>query len=176
MARRVFGAAAIVSCVLFLTCAIGVVRSLNFVSDSASYNGARIAGRAEFSSGKLFLLLSVADEPGRRYGWRVRTEQASNYQPSQEMMPRRFAIAGLALFAGHAARSPAMCCLSLPPWITLPVTAALPLWWSVRRLGARRRAMRLAAGCCPDCGYDMRATPGRCPECGAAAPSTAAPT
>jgi hypothetical protein len=38
----------------------------------------------------------------------------------------------------------------------------------------RRHATR---GCCPACGYDLRATPGRCPECGTAAPAglTSAP-
>jgi hypothetical protein len=31
----------------------------------------------------------------------------------------------------------------------------------------RHGRRRPTAGCCPACGYDLRATPGRCPECGA---------
>jgi hypothetical protein len=57
----------------------------------------------------------------------------------------------------------------LPHWMPLALLAALPL--SRAALTARRtlRRRRLAARhCCPDCGYDLRATPGRCHECGTA--------
>ncbi len=55
--------------------------------------------------------------------------------------------------------------LLVPYWFLLAVTGTLPIvhFLSRRR---RRRAARAAAGLCPACGYDLRATPDRCPECG----------
>jgi hypothetical protein len=51
-----------------------------------------------------------------------------------------------------------------PYWSLALLLAGGPLL----ALGLRRakRKRRVAAGLCPSCRYDLRATPGRCPECG----------
>jgi hypothetical protein len=46
-------------------------------------------------------------------------------------------------------------------WLFVLATAALPAWWLARTL-----RQKPVVGCCPACGYDLRATPDRCPECG----------
>ena len=54
----------------------------------------------------------------------------------------------------------------VPFWVPAVTSAALPAAWVVAAARQRRSAARAAAGLCPACGYDLRATPGRCPECG----------
>ena len=49
------------------------------------------------------------------------------------------------------------------------VAALLLILPAVQLVRWRRQHRRAAAGLCPACGYDLRATPGRCPECGTAA-------
>jgi hypothetical protein len=57
-----------------------------------------------------------------------------------------------------------------PHWLALIVLSAMP---AARAWRAWRCRRAVAAGKCPSCGYDLRATPGRCPECGADATPTA---
>jgi hypothetical protein len=55
--------------------------------------------------------------------------------------------------------------LAVPYWMIAAVLAIPPVAWALRR---SRRWRRPPAGCCPGCGYDLRASSGRCPECGRA--------
>ena len=54
------------------------------------------------------------------------------------------------------------------PWLLL-LTVLLPAWACARYLRKSFARRRAATGCCPTCGYDLRAHSAgdRCPECGA---------
>ena len=56
---------------------------------------------------------------------------------------------------------------TIPFWFLMLLTLTPCLILAYRRI--RRATRRKAAGLCPTCGYDLRATPERCPECGTAA-------
>ena len=76
--------------------------------------------------------------------------------------------AGFTLTEVHAYQGPIVVLrLSDLLWtVIVVVTGILP---ATHLAYAARRRLRLDAGLCLTCGYDLRATPGRCPECGAVA-------
>lgn len=53
--------------------------------------------------------------------------------------------------------------VAFPHWVPAVLLAA-PVTFGAMRWRAGHQ--RLRAGCCRNCGYDLRATPDRCPECG----------
>ena len=84
---------------------------------------------------------------------------------------------GFYLFADQRRGAPAPW-LFVPYWSILVLTALLsattvrPIARGIARLRGR---MRVAAGRCATCGYDLRGTPNRCPECGSVSPPGARP-
>jgi hypothetical protein len=56
--------------------------------------------------------------------------------------------------------------VTFPFWALMSCFLTLPIVAFARWRHSRGRRIRLAAGKCPQCGYDLRATPDRCPECG----------
>jgi hypothetical protein len=57
-------------------------------------------------------------------------------------------------------------------WIPFILAIPLPLYWLARRRGWIGRR---AAGLCPSCGYDLRASSERCPECGSTVSAASPP-
>lgn len=62
---------------------------------------------------------------------------------------------------------------AIPYWTIFVVGLMIPAIWAWRW---HRRSLRIAAGRCSECGYDLRASKGRCPECGTPIPEKATAT
>lgn len=81
--------------------------------------------------------------------------------------PTHIEFAGLHWFAGPYSSTPGATQhgAAIPMWYLIAAFALLPAWAAYHHF-----TRPPAAGLCPTCGYDLRATPERCPECGKVPP------
>jgi hypothetical protein len=85
---------------------------------------------------------------------------------------RHFGFLGI-YYNESASGGPYTKILSIPFWLILLMSAAMPIAWHIVQRRKRCAARRRNLGLCPACGYDLRASPNRCPECGTAATAKA---
>jgi hypothetical protein len=172
MPRKLFTLAAAVSAVLCVGVSAMWVRSRSHV-DSLMYQSARGPTPPGYRlwSAEGIVALQLFDS--NRHNWNWHAGWSVSSVPQHPRPKSRFLLIesghplGFAVFSDSARGYNTRICT--PYWFLFLLTAALPVarWMLIRM-------RRLKVGCCPVCGYDLRATPDRCPECGV--PSPVAPS
>ena len=168
--RKLFTLAAGASAVLCLASAVGWVDSYH-AARIIRWRGARPRDSAEARAAVAVSFEGVTYVTGLRHSVEARLP-AGGQEFRLGMLPfNKVAVRpdawSRAGFQHRVIRSPdgEGHLFAVPYWFWVAAGAVLPSALVIQR---RRASGRHAAGCCPACGYDLRATPERCPECGRA--------
>ena len=177
MNRRLFNALAAISLLLCLALTAAWVRTYYvfhlFARSSIGPGEDRAEWRTEYYArgyiGVISLGWVVAENPDRpqpslltETDWSHSTLPPTPSPENASWWNRRgFARVGYTIKASGPVRTKVREVL-VPCWLPILPPAMLLTIWLIRRL-----RNRYPAGCCRQCGYDLRATPERCPECGA---------
>jgi hypothetical protein len=164
--RRLFTLASAVSLMLFV--AVSGVGLWSFERGEAVSHTGRSWWNVSAVRGRLSL--TTLTGLGVLGGWRHEASSPAKMAETEDLifdgMPERWRLLGVRVGRGQVFRHNCLLVI-VPVWMPTTLFAIVPVLWILRR---RRDRMRLRAGLCPSCGYDLRATPDRCPECGAVLP------
>ena len=162
MLSRLFTLASLLSLLLLATTTVVWVRS-HRVTEVVAYGTARDSVGVGTLEARLYLswnwLLAQVEDISPPVGWTYVRQQPGfrNVDDSNWHFAGVYYWSGKIDFYSYHF-------IELSFWDVSFLFAALPGLWIVQRIRHRRHS---AAGLCPTCGYDLRATPDRCPECGA---------
>jgi hypothetical protein len=178
LARRLFTIISALSLVLFIT-TVGMGARSYWYTDQASWYAVRL-GADDGPDDDIVWDVSIISSDGTvefnvsrwsGFGWPGdMTEPGMWWEitSSQEVSPvdgHGFYYDGSKLFDETGSMPVRGLGLQTPYWCPAVGSAVLPMAWIALR---SRRRHGLRGGCCPICGYDLRASPERCPECGTA--------
>jgi hypothetical protein len=177
MARRLFTFLALVSLLLFFALIVLWIRSIGHV-DSLHWSSPGL--NAEFEDVHGVVGIEIAQDSGlyppvsgsKRYGWFWWRINLSPGRDRASLSTPSFNRWGFAFHLGKTIGRPQgnwsiggrrLWIIYFPYWLVVTMTGIPPAAMIIRFIRRRRRR---GEGCCPSCGYDLRATPERCPECG----------